>query len=92
MPSSMQSACGLSGQNLSSGLWESSQSMHSDPTDQHAAVHKQASNPLVFAQVYQFLYTVFLHSYTIFTSVIEQFVHIIHIAYIKNDKLKKGTI
>ncbi len=84
MHSSASRACVLAVYKLRSCLCIASQLTHSLAGSHGFGVDNTTQKATAFTQATTFLYTVYEQSFYSFVSVVEQFVHIIHIAYIKN--------
>lgn len=87
---SVSSICGLSEQNLFVQPGIEIGLINTLGLQSYTPVDNTRVQTLRFTQVYWFLYTVFQHILDTISSVRQQLVHIIHIAYKKEHELRKG--
>jgi hypothetical protein len=83
----MTYVCGQAAHKTGFRLWVPAVAMHKPSQTRQALVGKVPHFSWVFSQVGTFLCTFFHHTYAIFLSVINRFVHIIHTPYKNNYKV-----
>lgn len=92
LDNTMQNTCGLAVDSMLLNIGYVAAFTHSYLDTQISTVYKQASYTYLYSQPVYFLCAVYRQVFCYFQSVKFGFVHIIHIAYKKDDYLKKGTI